>query len=527
MSCVRSTLHRWLLSAALGLLTAASASAAPLGGAADDAVRLLNYYPSRNGWSYMWDRWDPQTMDRDFARIADLRFNTVRVILQVSSFTLPTPSEEALQKLERVIDMAEAHGLRVQLTLFDWFSAWGDLDGSRQWVDAVVGPYRNDPRIAFIDVCNEVDTTVTAQVNWAQTMVPYVRSVAGSTPVTISVTAKSGRSELQHLQTLVAADIALDLASVHFYGNSAAAYTRLSAVKQFIAPVPVIVGETGYSSYTGYSPGNTGPALFGVPPQRANTEAMQVHHMSALNQAANALQLSGVAPWAYADFTKNAIPPSNTGSNPVEYHFGMLRTDYSEKPVAGFLRNLNRGGPIVQDINGGFEQASDKGTPLLWRQWARPCTDFPPPACGYSAEFHVDTQVSHRGKASGRIGHAISSSYGRPAFFLSPTLPTLPGHFYRASAYARGKDISGTTRITVSWYTQTGCYIGGQSSASLPAGTSGWTPLSVSFTFPATTDSKVCSGMPASYVELRLESGAASPDGGGTAWFDDVRFEAF
>jgi hypothetical protein len=313
---------------------------------------------------------------------------------------------------------------------------------------------------------------------------------------------------------------------VHYYGNSAAAYTRLSAVKQFIDPVPVFVGETGYSSYSGYSPGNTGQALFGVPPQRASTEAMQVHHMKALNQAANALQVSGVAPWAYADFTPHAIPPSNTASNPVEYHYGALRTDYGEKPVAGFLRQLNRGRPIVDDFNGGFEQASEKGTPLVWRQWSRPCTDFPPPACGYSAEFHVDTQVSRSGKSSGRIGRGISNSHGRPAFFLSPTLPTVPGHTYRASAFAKGKDITGTARMTVSWYTQTGCYIGGQSSASLPAGSSGWTPLSVTFTFPAGADSQVCAGVPASYVELRLESGAASPDGGGTAWFDDVRFEA-
>ena len=48
-------------------------------------VRLLNYYPAANGWTYMWDRFDPHAIDQDFGRIAGLKFNTVRVSILASS----------------------------------------------------------------------------------------------------------------------------------------------------------------------------------------------------------------------------------------------------------------------------------------------------------------------------------------------------------------------------------------------------------------------------------------------------------
>src|SRR5579862_7518877 len=143
----------------------------------------------------------------------------------------------------------------------------------------------------------------------------------------------------------MSAGIRLDLADVHVYGNAASAYSKLRQVVQVAGPVPVFVGETGYSSYAGFQPNMTGSLLFGVPPNETATEAMQAYELETISHAVSRLQLPMVAPWSYADFTANAIPPSHVASNPLEYHFGLVHTDHTEKRAARFMRDLNSGSP--------------------------------------------------------------------------------------------------------------------------------------------------------------------------------------
>ena len=528
--CVRKLLESspTVLVVALSLavawrLTATSASASDLKPPFAE-VRLLNYYPSANGWTYMWDRFDATTIDRDFGRIAELKFNTVRICVLVSAFKMPTPSTTYLRRLAQVIELADRHGLKVQLSLFDWLADFTAIEASQHWAETVLTPYKNDPRIVFIDVHNELDTTVPEQLTWARALVPYVRSVVGSIPVTVSVTAQSHLTVANHLQALISAGIALDLANVHLYGNAASACGKLREVMQIAGQVPVFVGETGYSSYSDFQPSSTGSLLFGVAPNPAATEAMQAYELATASHAVSSLHLPMIAPWSYADFAANAIPPSHVASNPLEYHFGLLRTDYTEKPAAKFIRERNQGAPPTTEFNNGFERPDDAGLPLLWRVYARPCDAFPPPGCGYQAQFARDTSVAHTGNASARISAGVSNHAGTPAFYLSPPTPTLPGHTYTLSAFAQGKNVSGSTRVNISWYSESGCFMGASASATLPAGTSDWTQLSVTAALPSTSNPAVCSGALPSYVELRLESGGTAP-GGGIAWFDDVRFK--
>lgn len=483
----------------------------------------MNYFPSAHAWTYMWTEWDPATIHQDFARIAAMHFNTVRINLETGVFQLPTPSRRVLQQLATVVSLADREGLKVQLGLFDWFGNFADVLDSKAWIDAVVGPYRDDPRIAFIDLRNELDTTSPAQVGWAAQLLPYLKSAAGSVPVTVSVTAQSGHTVLQHLQALRAAGVQGDFVDVHLYGNAATAYRQLHDIKAFAEGAPVLVGETGYSTYAGYAANHPGGALSGVPANRAATEAQQAYQLNAMSHAAQALELAPVAPWAYADFTATAIPPSHVASSPPQYDFGLLRTDYSPKSAANLMKAVNEGAAPPSDFNNGFEHLDDSGLPVLWRLRSKPCGAYPAPACGFQAEFAADRTVSHGGGASARIRDGISNSYGMPGFFLSPPTPTLPGHTYTATVYARGRNVSGAARIDLSMYAQTGCFMGSSVSSSLPPGNSDWTPLSVDITLPSRGSAQLCSGALPAYVEVHLESGAPAP-GGGTVWFDDVTF---
>ena len=91
---------------AVSLLLASGAGAA--GGDAPAQLKMINYYPARAGWAFMWQRWDPATIGRDFARIESLNANTVRVIVQAETFGFPTPSPLYLGRLAQVVDLAAA-----------------------------------------------------------------------------------------------------------------------------------------------------------------------------------------------------------------------------------------------------------------------------------------------------------------------------------------------------------------------------------------------------------------------------------
>lgn len=511
----------WHAASAPAKRLAIADSAAPL---TIQQVRLMNYFPSAHAWTYMWTAWDPATIQQDFARIAAMNFNTVRINLETGVFALPSPSASALRQLATVIALADQQGLKVQLGLFDWFGNFSDIPDSKTWIDAVVTPYRNDPRIAFIDLRNELDTTVQAQRDWAAALLPYLKAAAGSIPVTVSVTAQSQLTVLQHLQALRAAGIQGDFVDVHLYGNAATAYNQLRDIVTFAAGAPVFVGETGYSTYAGYAANNPGGALSGVPANATATEAQQAYQLKTMSYAVQALGLPAIAPWAYADFTASAIPPSQVASSPPQYDFGLLRTDYSAKSAAALMTGVNSGAALSPDFNNGFEQLDDSGLPVLWRLRSKPCGTYPAPACGFQADFAGDSSVSHSGGASARISSGIGNQYGMPGFFLSPPTPVVPGHTYTATAFARGQNVAGVARVNLSMYTRAGCYLGSSTSASLPAGDSSWTPLSASIALPAQGDAQVCGGALPAYVEIHLESGASAPANGGTVWFDDVTF---
>src|SRR5439155_9505656 len=89
----------------------------------------------------------------------------------------------------------------------------------------------------------------TQAMAWARQMIPYVRSIDGGIPVTLSV---SGSGGLSGLRALVAAtrSTPLDFYTFHFYDPAALAYAAIGQAEQIVAPAPLFVGETGTSTCT-------------------------------------------------------------------------------------------------------------------------------------------------------------------------------------------------------------------------------------------------------------------------------------
>src|SRR5438445_1092182 len=46
-------------------------------------LRVMNYYPAQNSWQNMWLNWQPGVIDQDMGKIAGLKANIVRVIIEV------------------------------------------------------------------------------------------------------------------------------------------------------------------------------------------------------------------------------------------------------------------------------------------------------------------------------------------------------------------------------------------------------------------------------------------------------------
>lgn len=478
-------------------LRTARTSASVIGQSDLNGLKIMNYYPSANSWNNMWTNWNPTVIDNDFALIASLNANTVRIVINTKAFGYPTPSQTMLDELSQIVTMADNHGLMTQLTLFDWWHSYADISGSKTWASAVVGPYSNDPRIAFIELQNEIQPGDATAMSWAQVMLPYVQTVGGGIPVTVSVTNGSSSGPATQLPLLISAlgSSQPDFYDIHqYYGSPYEDFYQFSQAQQTANAqgLPLFIGETGASTNA------VAYTKLNIPQTQASYEAYQDFIYRSAFNAASALNLPAPAPWILWDFVPGSLTWSATAD---QYNFGIYRVDGSAKPAAASVSTFFSSGAADTSFNNGFENwiAGSPNLPTLWQIYK--------PTLG---NFALDNTVSHTGSASVKIWNSISSSAGQPSFSIYPVANITAGTSYTASVYVQLGAASGTTQICMSWFTSNFTYIDHSCSVSV-SGTAPWQKLTAAGAAPAGT----------AYVELFL----SSANNTGTAWFDDVSFQ--
>ncbi|MGO9876440.1 MAG: hypothetical protein ACLPVY_21910 [Acidimicrobiia bacterium] len=455
-------------------------------------IKLVSYFPATHGWTLMWTEWRPADLERDFGRIAALHANAVRLVIPAWTFGYPQPTSTMVARLIAAVGIAADHGLRVQLTLFDWWDSWSDLAGSKQWTNAIARAVPDDRRIVLIELKNEIDPDNSAAMNWTRTMLPVVEADFPGVPVTVSTSGQAGLAGLAKLRTELISTPPT-VYDYHYYGggNADGVYAELAAAKAIVAPAPLYIGETGRASiaYPGGDPGGT-----------AIQEAFQARYLRAVENATAVLGLPPAGIWTLNDFTPAAIPLSNTAQDPLEYAYGLFRTDGSPKPSAAVVTTFfGTGQTYPFAINGGFEFAA-AGLPAGWER-------FDPSL----ATFGRSTRIVHSGTASAEIAHSRSNNSGDPAFYISPIdNRASAGHEYQLSGWAKGINSTGRTQLALSFFDANGRYIGKAESAMLPAGTTGWDHLVVHAVAPSNA--------------ATLEVFAKSANNTGAAYFDDLVF---
>ncbi|WP_328474865.1 cellulase family glycosylhydrolase [Actinoplanes sp. NBC_00393] len=467
------------LPAAPAAAASSAAAAAPTMATRMAAVRTaktINYYPSNAGWSAMWTNFNPAKIDADLARARQLGADNVRVIVFPQTFGYPTPKSTYTDRLAKFVSIADARGLTVKLTLFDWWDGYTDVTRSIAWARAVLAPYARDPRVITVELKNEFQPADAAAVAWVRKLIPAVRSVAPTMPLTLSVDGQTGAAGLAKIKKSLTGT-PLDYYDFHFYGNSERALAEIRKAQAAVTPAPLVIGETGLSSTSA-------------------SEGEQAAYLARTFRAAKEAGVASVAPWTLDDFAPGAIPAQSAVSAiPAQYTFGLHRADGTGKPAAGVVRGAWTAGTTPNSIlNLGFESAAAHSP---WQQNL--------PQAGRAV---ITTGTARTGKYSARFARTTRTSSGLPSLRVAPITPVQPGYRWRAEAYARGVNATGTTEIALSWFDATGRWIGQDTSNRLPKGNSSWTKLVVETVAPAG----------AAGVQLHLKSG----DNTGTVWFDDV-----
>jgi hypothetical protein len=451
-------------------------------------LRVVSYYPSDAGWTRMWDPWRPDRIAADLRRLRGLNANAVRIVVPAHRFGYPVPRHRYLERLRELVGIAGRSGLHVQFTLFDWWGDYGDVDGSKRWASAVLRPYRGDPRLAFVELRNEIDSGDPKALAWARELLPWLRAYLRGTPVTLSVGGVEPHGDLRALVGALPRTARPDFFTAHYFtGGGEQAERVFSELRQIASPTPLWIGELGYptsSTVTGYS---------GVPLTSSGQDAAQQHFLRVTFTAAQRARLPAPGIWILDDFAAGAIPDSDVHTREPEYRFGLFRTDRSPKPAAATLRALFDGRLDV-GFNGGFEAAATD-------------TDGAAVAAIWGGGGGLRLLYDRTSPRSGRAAALLDTATGSGAAVVTPvTTAVRRNRTAEVTAWLRGD--GGPVRVSVVWYDGSDRRIAETSAAVAP--TADWQRLRAAGRPPARAE----------YVRIVVRPSGAE----GRRWLDDVSF---
>jgi hypothetical protein len=456
-------------------------------------LKLINYFPARSSWAYMWEDFRPGVIDQDMARMAMLHANGVRIIISTVAFGFPQPNHQDLAELREVIQIAQQHGLRVQLTLFDTFGGWGAIQGSREWARTLLAPYAGDREIAFIELRNEIDPASSVQMTWCRNILPYTQGLARGVPVTVSVT--NGVSTLVDLRRQLGR-VRPDFWDLHYYGVAGGAYAAFAAARAAVLPDQLYIGEFGFSTWAGNA-----ASVPGLPSSQPELDAYQAYYYASVEAATKALDMPPAAPWTLNDFSRTGTPLQ---PSPAEYFYGVYRLNGSVKPAAAVISQFFSTGQVNTFFNQDFAQLTGAGHHVLAVLWQLEQPD--------GGTFTSDPNVAYGGGLSARLSGTGASC---PAYSVTPPNGFVrPGQSVSVSVQARGAQASGSSGLSIVWMNMSGEPMNSAGTrlptVSLGDGTTNWTNLQLSSVAPAG----------AAYVQIDLVSCANR----GMVWFSDVHF---
>jgi endo-1,4-beta-mannosidase len=343
----------------------------------------INYWPITSAM-YWWQRFDTEQVERDFARISEAKFDSMRIFLLWEDFQ-PAPdriSEQSLANLVRVADIARHNNLSLVPTLFtghmsgaNWIPAWAVepdnepvrfrvISGGKvvraklknwysdEWVidaqsllaRAVAGALRNHPAVWAYDLGSKNSNCVLPAsqdegIRWLKRMAGEIRSVDSSPLITIGL--HMGDLEEDRLIGPREATTVCDFLSIHGYPiyaewawepTDGMVLPFLGLITQWMGNhVDVLFEEFGAPTV----PLNAVYAAEALEssPVRLLSEYETANFTGRALEQLQRFGLIGAMLWCYGDYAEELClkPPLDEAVH--ERYFGLWHNNYSIKPA--------------------------------------------------------------------------------------------------------------------------------------------------------------------------------------------------
>ena len=214
------------------------------------AIRGVNYYPQANPWNMFGDRFDLQTLSKDFDMIKEAGLNTIRIFIGYEDFGKADVPLEKLEKLKALLDVAEEKQLGVVVTLFDFYGDYSVLDWTvtHRHAEMIVTTFKDHNAIVAWDVKNEPDLDFESRgkslVNaWLTKMIRIIKFIDKKHPVTIG---------WSNTKSAILLSKEVDFVSFHYYKDLDQLENAIVSLRANIIAKPIVMGEFGMSSNRGF-----------------------------------------------------------------------------------------------------------------------------------------------------------------------------------------------------------------------------------------------------------------------------------
>ena len=287
-------------------------------------IRGINYYPQASPWDMFGDKFDTDTISKDFKIIKKTGLTSIRIFVPYEDFGKANVKPDKLNKLKQVLDVAEAEKLKVVVTLFDFYGDYSVLNWTlnHHHAKTIVSNLKDHPALLAWDIKNEPNLDFKSRgeslvTSWLDNMIDLVKTTDTTHPVTIGWSNIESASILKNK---------LDLITFHYYENLDDLENLHKKLRLEIPNKPIVITEFGLSSYKGiWNP-------FG------HSEEDQSDYHEKAQAIFNTNNISFMS-WTLYDFTE--IPKEVVGRLPwrkqAQGHFGFINQNGETKPAFNYI----------------------------------------------------------------------------------------------------------------------------------------------------------------------------------------------
>jgi len=286
-------------------------------------IKGINYYPQASPWDMFGNSFDESVIEKDFNIIKNSNLNSIRIFVQYEDFGKAVVKPEKLEKLKKTLDLAEKVGLKVVVTLFDFYGDYSILNWTltHRHAEQIVSAFKDHKSIIAWDIKNEPDLDFESRnketvKGWLTQMIKEIKKFDRNHLITI------GYSSPEAALNLIDQ---VDFISYHFYKNINHFEADYKMLKK-ATNKPLVIQEFGLSSYRGLWNFYRGSDIHQANYHKKMQENFKKESLAFMS-------------WSLYDF--NQIPTSVVGRLPwrksQQKYFGFIDENGNKKPSFEYI----------------------------------------------------------------------------------------------------------------------------------------------------------------------------------------------